>query len=67
MKQKYPIDWLGCCVVCGAMTCIVETELGSATYLYEYDRLTCTGCGHTGRVVVENDEAYAVWDSSGKV
>lgn len=63
MKRKLKINWLGRCVVCGSENSIVETEFGSEDFLFEKDKITCSGCAHEGLVVVENDVAYAIWNS----
>ncbi|EMB3084059.1 hypothetical protein NTP67_21740 (plasmid) [Providencia rettgeri] len=49
--------------MCGCENSVVETELGSADFLFEKDKITCAGCGHQGLVVVENNVAYAIWHS----
>ncbi|MEY0026332.1 hypothetical protein AB7W40_20315 [Providencia rettgeri] len=63
MKRKIKINWLGCCVVCGSQNCVVETEFGSENFLFEKDKITCAGCSHQGLVVVENEVAYAIWNT----
>lgn len=50
-------------MICGSEKSIVETELGSADFLFEKDKITCAGCAHQGLVVVENDVAYAIWNT----
>lgn len=64
MKRKVKINWLGRCVVCGCENSVVETEFGSEDLLFEKDKITCVGCAHQGLVVVENDVAYAIWNTS---
>ena len=64
MKRKVKINWLGSCVVCGCENSVVETEFGSEDLLFEKDKITCAGCDHQGLVVVENDVAYALWNTS---
>ncbi|EJD6615558.1 hypothetical protein AB6F64_21960 [Providencia hangzhouensis] len=63
MKQKIKINWLGRCVVCGSENSIVETEFGSDDFLFEKDKIICSGCAHQGLVVVENGVAYAIWNT----
>lgn len=63
MKRKLKINWLGRCVVCGCEKSIVETELGSADFLFEKDKITCAGCAHQGLVVIETEIAYAIWNA----
>ncbi|MEX6233829.1 hypothetical protein AB6F57_21395 [Providencia hangzhouensis] len=63
MKQKIKINWLGRCVVCGSENSIVETEFGSEDFLFEKDKIICSGCAHQGLVIVENGVAYAIWHS----
>ncbi|WP_265494763.1 hypothetical protein [Providencia heimbachae] len=67
MKRNIRIDWLGCCVVCGSQNSIVESEFGTADFLFEKDKITCAGCAHQGLVVIENEVAYAIWDAPEKV
>lgn len=50
-------------MVCGSENSIVETEFGSEDFLFEKDKITCSGCAHQGLVIVENDVAYAIWHS----
>ena len=50
-------------MVCGSENSIVETEFGSEDFLFEKDKITCAGCTHQGLVVVENDVAYAIWNT----
>lgn len=50
-------------MVCGSENSIVETEFGSEDFLFEKDKIICSGCAHQGLVVVENGVAYAIWNS----
>lgn len=50
-------------MVCGSENSIVETEFGSEDFLFEKDNITCAGCAHQGLVVIENDVAYAIWNT----
>lgn len=50
-------------MVCGSENSIVETEFGSDDFLFEKDKIICSGCAHQGLVVVENGVAYVIWNS----
>lgn len=56
------ISWLGACPKCDNENLKVETEKGIGSWLYAGDKITCTQCGNTGGVEVD-DGAFAVWDS----
>lgn len=59
------ISWLGACPKCDNETHKVETEKGTGAWLYCGDKITCSKCGNTGEVDVD-DCAFAVWDEKEK-
>ena len=57
------IDWLDSCPKCGDSQHNVTTEHGSQEWLYDDDKVTCSGCGNTGNIDTDGEAAWVNWDN----